>query len=165
MMPAERKDKSTETVKRSTVARVWGEKGVNNQSMEDLCCCRCLVTKQSPTLSDPMDCSPPGSSVRGILSKSTGVGCHVLLQGIFLTQGLNPCLLSPALVGGFSTTEPPVKPRRPFRAVGTRCRTLQWGLRAFTHLCRPTGDAVVSEPGGLPQTVGDDHASGQVHQL
>ena len=25
--------------------------------------------------------------------KNTGVGCHVLLQGIFLTQGLNPCLL------------------------------------------------------------------------
>ena len=26
-------------------------------------------------------------------SKDTGVGCHFLLQGIFLTQGLNPCLL------------------------------------------------------------------------
>ena len=26
--------------------------------------------------------------------KNTGVGCHALLQGIFLTQGLNPCLLS-----------------------------------------------------------------------
>ena len=24
--------------------------------------------------------------------KNTGVGCHALLQGIFLTQGLNPCL-------------------------------------------------------------------------
>ena len=27
------------------------------------------------------------------LGKSTGVSCHVLLQGIFLTQGLNPGLL------------------------------------------------------------------------
>ena len=26
--------------------------------------------------------------------KNTGVGCHVLLQGIFPTQGSNPCLLS-----------------------------------------------------------------------
>ena len=26
-------------------------------------------------------------------SKSTGMGCHALLQGIFLTQGLIPCLL------------------------------------------------------------------------
>ena len=25
--------------------------------------------------------------------KNTGMGCHALLQGIFLTQGLNPCLL------------------------------------------------------------------------
>ena len=25
--------------------------------------------------------------------KNTGVGCHFLLQGIFLIQGLNPCLL------------------------------------------------------------------------
>ena len=25
--------------------------------------------------------------------KDTGVGCQALLQGIFLTQGLNPCLL------------------------------------------------------------------------
>ena len=25
--------------------------------------------------------------------KSTGVGCHFLFQGIFLIQGLNPCLL------------------------------------------------------------------------
>ena len=26
-------------------------------------------------------------------NKNTGVGCHFLLQGVFLTQGLNPCLL------------------------------------------------------------------------
>ena len=29
----------------------------------------------------------------GFSSKNTGVGCHALLQGIFLTQGLNPRLL------------------------------------------------------------------------
>ena len=42
----------------------------------------------------PMDCSPPGSSVHGDSpGKSTRVGCCFLLQGIFLTQGLNPGLL------------------------------------------------------------------------
>ena len=58
---------------------------------------------------DPVDCSPPGSSVHGILQarllewvgsvapwdspgKPTGVGCYFLLQGIFPTQGLNPGL-------------------------------------------------------------------------
>ena len=37
-----------------------------------------------------MDCSRLGSS---ILGKNTGVGCCFLLQGIFLTQGLNLSLL------------------------------------------------------------------------
>ena len=53
----------------------------------------CLVAQSCPTLCDPMDCSPPGSSVHGILQANTGVGCHALLQGIFPTQGSNPCHL------------------------------------------------------------------------
>ena len=41
-----------------------------------------------------MDCSQPGSSVHGDSpGKNTEVGCHVLLQGNFPTQGLNPGLL------------------------------------------------------------------------
>ena len=37
--------------------------------------------------------------------KNTGVGCHALLQGIFLTQGSNPCLSRlPSLAGRFFTT-------------------------------------------------------------
>ena len=53
----------------------------------------CLVTQLCPTLCDPMDCSPPGSSVYGDSpGKGIGVGCHALLQGIFPTQGSNPCL-------------------------------------------------------------------------
>ena len=40
------------------------------------------------------DCSLPDSSVHGNSpGKDTGVGCHALLQGIFLTQRSNPCLL------------------------------------------------------------------------
>ena len=46
-------------------------------------------------LCNPMDCSPLGSSVHGDSpGKNTGVGCHALLQGIFLTQGSSPRLLS-----------------------------------------------------------------------
>ena len=53
----------------------------------------CLVAQSCPTLCDPMDCSPPGSSVHGDSpGKNTGVGCHSLLQGIFPTQGSNPGL-------------------------------------------------------------------------
>ena len=57
----------------------------------------CFHTKSlqsCQTLCDPMDCSPPGSSVHGIYQvKNTGMSCHVLLQGIFSTQGLNPSFL------------------------------------------------------------------------
>jgi len=36
------------------------------------------VAQSCPILSDPMDCSLPGSSVHGIFpGKSTGVGCHL----------------------------------------------------------------------------------------
>ena len=53
----------------------------------------CLVAQSCPALCDPMECSPPGSSVHGDSpGKITGVGCHALFQGIFLTQGSNPGL-------------------------------------------------------------------------
>ena len=46
-----------------------------------------------PTFCHPMDCSPPGSSSWDSPGKEVGVGCHALLQRIFLTQGSNSCLL------------------------------------------------------------------------
>ena len=51
----------------------------------------CLVTQTCSTLCASMDYSPPGSSVCGDSpGKTTGVCCHALLLGIFLTQGWNP---------------------------------------------------------------------------
>ena len=53
-----------------------------------------LVTQSCPTLCNPMDCSPPGSSVHGMLqARILDLGSHSLLQEIFWTQGLNPGLL------------------------------------------------------------------------
>ena len=44
---------------------------------------------------DPIGCSPSGSSVLEILQvRIPECVCHALLQGIFPTQGLNPCLLN-----------------------------------------------------------------------
>ena len=55
--------------------------------------CVCSVAQSCLTLCDPMDCSPPGSSVHGDSpGKNTGGRCHALLQGIFPTQGSNPGL-------------------------------------------------------------------------
>ena len=48
--------------------------------------CGVLVAQVCLTLWDPMDCSPPDSSVHGDSPvKNTGVDCHFLLQGIFPT--------------------------------------------------------------------------------
>ena len=54
----------------------------------------CLVAHSCPALCNPIDCSLPGSSAHGIsLGKNTGVDCHTLLQGIFLTWESNWGLL------------------------------------------------------------------------
>ena len=52
---------------------------------------------------------------------------HVLLQGIFLTQGSNPRLLSlasPALAGGFFTTSTTWEA---IKASGVQAGSLAWG--------------------------------------
>ena len=70
----------------------------------------CLVAQSCLTLCDPMDCSPPGSSVHwDSPDKNNGVGCHTLLQGIFQTQGLNPGLLHCRWI--LLPSEPPGKPK------------------------------------------------------
>ena len=52
------------------------------------------VAQSYLTLCNPLDCSPPGSSINGIFpGKSTRVGCHFLFRGIFPTQGWNSDLL------------------------------------------------------------------------
>ena len=70
--------------------------------------CVCLVTQSCPTLCNPMDCSPPGSSVHGIFCKITGVGCHFLLQGNLPDPGAESG--SPALQADSLLSEPPGKP-------------------------------------------------------
>ena len=53
-----------------------------------------LSAQLCPTLCDPMDCSPPGSSVHEILQARILEWVTIfLLQGIFPTQGYNQCLL------------------------------------------------------------------------
>ena len=53
-----------------------------------------LVTQSFPTLCNPMDCSPPGSSVHGILQAQILEWLPIpFSRGIFPTQGSNPCVL------------------------------------------------------------------------
>ena len=58
-----------------------------------------------PTLWDPTDCSPRGSSVHRIFpGKNIGMCGHFLSQGNLRDPGIKP--VSPVLAGGFFTTEP-----------------------------------------------------------
>ena len=57
-------------------------------------CSVALVVQLCPTLWDPMDWSPPGFYVHGILQATiTGVSYHSLLQGTFPTKGSQSGLL------------------------------------------------------------------------
>ena len=70
----------------------------------------CLATQSCLPLCDIMDHSPPGSSVHGLLQARILEWIAIfLLQGIFLTQGLNPCLLFSLRADSLST-EPSGKP-------------------------------------------------------
>ena len=61
----------------------------------------CLVAQSSPTLCDPMDCSPPGSSVLGDSpGKNTGVCLHALLRGSSKPRNRTPVS---NVAGGFFT--------------------------------------------------------------
>ena len=60
----------------------------------------CLLTKSCPTLCDPVDCSPPGSSVRRISqTRIPSLSC----VGLFVTPWTVACQVSPSM--GFSRQE------------------------------------------------------------
>ena len=57
-------------------------------------CVHAKLLQLCPAICNLMDCSPPGSSVHGILqARILELGCHALLQRIFVTLGSNPRLL------------------------------------------------------------------------
>ena len=57
-----------------------------------------------------MDCSPPGSSVYGILQQEYWSGLLCPSPEYLLNPGIEPASLAfPALAGGFFTFEPPGK--------------------------------------------------------
>ena len=62
------------------------------------------------TLCDPHGLQP--TSPVDFPGKNAGVGCHFLVQGIFSTQGWNPCLLHLQLCRGCFPTVPHGEPQR-----------------------------------------------------
>ena len=66
------------------------------------------VSQSCPTLSDPMNCSSPGSSVQGFPRQEYWIGLPFPSHRDLPNPGIE--LTSPAFSGGFFTTEPPGKP-------------------------------------------------------
>ena len=51
-----------------------------------VCVCECMLSRVQLFVT-------PWTVAQGFPGKNTGVGCHLLLQAIFPTQGSDPCLL------------------------------------------------------------------------
>ena len=80
---------------------------------------RCCSPAWFPILSDscdPVDCSPPGSSVHGFSGVNSGVGSRFLLQKVFPTRGQSPNLLCP--LHWQADSLPRVTPGKPYEEVG-----------------------------------------------
>ena len=113
------------------------------------------------TLYNPMDYSLPGSSVHGDLpGKSTGVDCHALLQGIFLTQGSNPYLLCPLhWPAGSLPLAPPGKPIMMTTCFNPICHYSYWFNNSLFNVCNPQRDLGIL---GIPRDTG---RSGRVEMV
>ena len=64
-----------------------------NQLQQNIVKVKVLVTESCLTLCDPMSVAHQAPMSMGFSRQEYWVGCHYLLQGIFLTQGSNPGLL------------------------------------------------------------------------
>ena len=81
-----------------------------------------LVSQSCPTLYDPMDCSPPVSSVHGISQAGILEWVAILFSRVLPDLGIKPG--SPALQVDSLPSEPPRKPRL------DTCKSLRWlGMR------------------------------------
>ena len=90
------------------IARLCASNDGKQHGCVCVCVCVCEVASIKSDSLQLHDCSLPGSSVHGdSADENTGVDCHSLLQGIFPTQGSNPCLLWLLHAGKFFTTDPP----------------------------------------------------------
>ena len=79
------------------------------------CCCYLITLSRVPFFWDPMDCSPSGSSVHGILQARCWSGLPFPSPGDLPDSGIKP--RSPALAVVFLTTEAPGEPSQAFSSV------------------------------------------------
>ena len=82
-----------------------------------------------PTLCDPIDGSPPGSPIPGILQARTRVGCHFLLQCVQVKSESEVAQSCPTCSDPMACSPPGPSVHGIFQARG-----LEWGATAFSIL-------------------------------
>ena len=93
-----------------------------------------LVVQSCPTPCEPIECSPPGSSVHGDFpGKNTGVGCHFLLQGNLPHPGIQA--RSPTLQLNSLLSEP----RGKLMCLGHQFSSVQFSCSVVSNSLRPHG--------------------------
>ena len=80
-----------------------------------------IHSQSCPTLCNPMDCSPQGSPVHGILQSVILEWLSFPPPGDLPNPGIEP--VSPARSGGFFTTESPGKPHLLYGILSVRIST------------------------------------------
>ena len=94
----------------------------------------CVCAQSCLALGDPMDCSLPGSSVHGIFQARI-LEWVVISSSRWSSWPTSPA--SPALTGGFFTTEPPVKPHSKFNRgfISSQCYFESKFIILYSHSC------------------------------
>ena len=91
-----------------------------------VCACRLQLCL---TLCDPMDCSPPGSSLQGISKARILERVAISFSRGSCQPGMEPeSSASPTLAGGYFTTQPPGKPLTTLRT------SYKWNHAVFAFL-------------------------------
>ena len=86
--------------------------------------CYAKSLQSCPTLCDPIDGSPPGSTIHGILQARTGVGCHFLLQCMKVKSQSEVTQSCPTFSDPMDCSRPGSSVHRIFQA-----RVLEWGAK------------------------------------
>ena len=111
-----------------------------------------------PTLCDPLDVAHQVPLFMGFSKQEywSRLGCNAPLQGIFLTQGLNLCLLRLLHCRQFFTTEPPGRPFALIMAIDG-CEV---------HNCCPhLATSLMTEKPRVKRTIGKQGSTTRLTQL
>ena len=101
---------------------------INNQLNKSERVTAAKLLQSCPTLCDPIDGSPPGSPVPGILQVRTRVGCHFLLQCMKVESESEVAQSCPTLHDPMDCSLPGSSIHGIFQARG-----LEWGANAFSE--------------------------------